>query len=153
MFAPRKILLVLVPCLLAGCGSKVTRADLPSEEKHILKLASLYSDFRAKNGRAPSNIKELKDFAGRMSKEDREARGLEDLEQAFTSPRDNQPYKVVPPQAVRPAGKGGPPGPPMPMVIIYETTGVDGKRMVASGMGGGAFELTDERLREYVPNP
>jgi hypothetical protein len=150
MCAPRQILLVLVLGFIAGCGEKVTKSDLAPEEKHILKLASLYTDFRSKNGRPPKDIDELKGFTRKMSQQDLAARGIDDIDKAFISPRDNQPYKLVPPQAAKPVGKGGP---PMPMVVVYEQTGVNGMRMVASGVGGGAFELDDARLREYVPNP
>jgi hypothetical protein len=147
MYAPRRIVLALALVSLVGCSQGPTKSDLPPEEKHILKLASLYSDFRGKNGRPPKTIDELKAFAKKMSPEDLRQRGIEDVDKAFISPRDNQPYKLVPPQ---PPKRGGP---PMPIVVVYETTGVDGKRMVASGMGGGAFELDDEKLREHVPKP
>jgi hypothetical protein len=135
--------------LLVGCRKPPTKTDLAPEEKHILKLAALYSDYRSKHGRAPSSLEELKTFARGMKKEDLASRGIDDIDKAFTSPRDNQPYKLVGPQP-KPTGKGGP---PMPMVVIYEAKGVNGKRMVASGMGGGAFELGEDKLREHVPNP
>jgi hypothetical protein len=147
MHAPRRTALVLALCPLVGCTQGPTKTDLPPEEKHILKIASLYSDFRGRNGRPPSTMDELKSFARKMRPEDLRNRGIDDLEKAFVSPRDNQPYKLAPPQ---PPKRGGP---PFPMVIVYEQTGVDGKRMVASGMGGGAFELDEEKLREYVPKP
>jgi hypothetical protein len=147
MHAPRWIVLALALAPLAGCTQGPTKTDLPPEEKHILKLASLYSDFRGKNGRAPKTMDELKSFARRMSPDDLRARGIDDIDKAFTSPRDNQPYKLAPPQ---PPKRGGP---PFPMVIVYETTGVDGKRMVASGVGGGAFEMDEAQLREHVPKP
>jgi hypothetical protein len=147
MHAPRRIVLALALGALVGCNRGPTKTDLPPEEKHILKLAALYSDFRGKNGRLPKTIDELKAFARKMSPEDLRQRGIDDLDKAFTSPRDNQPYKLVPPQ--RP--KRG--GPPFPMVILYEATGVDGKHMVASGMGGGAFEWDEATLRQNIPNP
>jgi hypothetical protein len=150
MHARGMIVLVVALVLLAGCGRGSRKADLPVEEKHILKLAALYSDYRAKNGRPPTTIEELKGFAKGLSQQDLAQRGIDDVDKAFISPRDNQPYKVVGPQPRR-SGPGAPP--PMPMVVIYETTGVNGKRMVASGMGGGAFELDEPRLKEYVPNP
>jgi hypothetical protein len=151
MYRSRPILLALVLGVVAGCGEKVTKSDLPQEEKHILKLASLYSEFRSKNGgRSPKDADELKAFAKKLDPKELSARGIDDVEKAFISPRDNQPYKLIPPQGAKPVAKGGP---PLPMVIIYEQTGVNGKRMVASGMGGGAFELDDAKLREYVPNP
>jgi hypothetical protein len=150
MNLPRLILLVVLLGLFAGCADKPTKTDLPPEEKHILKIASLYIDFRSKNGRPPKDADELKGFAKKMDPKDLAARGIDDVDKAFVSPRDNQPYKVIKPDAVKPAGKGAP---PFPMVVIYEATGVGGKRMVASGMAGGAFEWDEERLKQHVPNP
>jgi hypothetical protein len=37
-------------------------------------------------------------------------------------------------------------------VVIYEKTGVKGKRMVANGMGYSQ-EMDDKTLKEFVPNP
>ncbi len=150
MRASRWVLLALVLALFAGCKPKVTKADLASEEKHILKVASLYSSFRSKNARPPNNLDELKSYARGLKKDDLANRGIDDLDRAFISPRDNQPYKVVGTAAAKSVGKGGP---PMPVVAIYESQGVDGKRMTASGMGGGASEMTDEQIRQYVANP
>jgi hypothetical protein len=148
--ASRWILLAVVLGFLPGCSRGPTKTDLAPEEKHILKLAALYSEFRGKNGRGPNNLEELKTFARGLSKEDLASRNIDDLDKAFISPRDNQPYKVVGAQAARRPAQGGP---PMPMVVIYEATGVNGKRMVASGMGGGAFEMDEEKLKEHVLNP
>jgi hypothetical protein len=146
MHAPRRIVLALALGALVGCNRGPTKTDLAPEEKHILKLASLYGDFRAKTGRPPKTIEELKGFARKMSKQDLASRGLDDLDKAFVSQRDNQPYKLAPPQ---PPQRGGP---PIPGIIFYEQTGVDGKHMVANGMGG-AFEMDEADLRQVVPNP
>ena len=87
MHAPKWIILVPVLGLLIGCSRGPTKTDLAPEEKHILKLASLYTDFRAKHGRPPNDIEDLQGFARGMSKDD--------LDKAFISPRDNQPDKLV----------------------------------------------------------
>jgi hypothetical protein len=150
MKAPRRIFLFFVLAGFLGCQRGPTKTDLAPEEKHILKVVSLYTDFRAKNARAPSSLDELKAFAKKMSQQDLAARGIDDLDQAFISPRDQQPYVLVKPVA-QTMMKGGPPN--MQMVLLYEKTGVDGKRMVASGMGGGAFEWDEAKLKEYIPNP
>ncbi len=142
-----RVVVALVLGPLVGCSPSPTKTDLDPNEKHILKVASLYSDFRSKNGRPPKTIDELKTFARKLSKQELQNRGIEDLEAAFVSPRDHQPYKVAPPS---PPKRGGP---PMPLVALYEQAGVGGKRMVASGLGGGAFEWDDAKLREHVPNP
>jgi hypothetical protein len=71
------------------------------------------------------------------------ARGIEDLDDAFVSPRDKQPYVLVKPEAAQ-RGPGGRP----PMLWVYEKTGVDGKRMGVNM--GGAFEMDEERFKKLV---
>jgi hypothetical protein len=115
-------------------------------EKHILKIASLYADYRGTHkGNPPRNAEELKTWAKGLKKEQLAARGMEDLDSTFTSPRDHQPYVLVKPEA----GQAGPGGRP-PMVWVYEQTGVDGKRMAAGAMGA-AFQMDEAKFQELVP--
>ena len=133
------------PLFLFGCGPKTTKADLDPGEKHILKIASLYSSFRsAHGGRAPKDAQELKAWAKTLKSDALAQRNIDDLETTFVSPRDNQPYALVKPEA---PGKrrGGPPA----MVWVFEKTGVNGKRMVAGGMGN-ATEMDEETFRQQT---
>jgi hypothetical protein len=119
--------------------------DLDPNEKHILKVTFLYMDFRgAHQGRGPRDMQELRSWAKGLKKEKLATRGIEDIDTAFISPRDNQLYVLVDPKAGR-AGPGGRP----PMLLVYEKTGVDGKRMGANGMGY-AFEMDEERLKQLL---
>jgi hypothetical protein len=144
---PRSLLvLAMVVCLFGGCQRGPAKTDLSSDEKHILKIASLYTDFRgAHQGRVPRDARELKDWAKGLKKDQLDARGINDLDSAFISPRDNQPYVLVKPEAARP-GSGGRPA----MLWVYEQTGIDGKRMAANAMGY-AFEMDEEQFKELVP--
>jgi hypothetical protein len=131
-------------CLVAGCGPiGPGKTDLSTDEKHILKLASLYTDFKgAHQGAVPKDAAELKQWAKGMKKEDLAKRGIDNLDEAFVSPRDHQPYVLVKPEL----GKMGPGGRP-PMLLAYEQTGVSGKRMCANGMGY-AWEADEEQLKQ-----
>jgi hypothetical protein len=140
------LVLAAVACLFGGCSRGPSRTDLSSDEKHILKITSLYTDFRgAHQGRVPRDARELKDWAKGLKKDQLDSHGIEDLDGAFISPRDKQPYVLVKPEMGR-AGPGGRP----PMLWVYEKTGVDGKRMAANAMGY-AFEMDEEQFKELVP--
>jgi hypothetical protein len=140
------LLLAAAACLFVGCFRGPKKEDLDPGEKHILKIASLYMDYRGSHrGNPPRDAQELKNWAKDLKKEQLAARGMEDMESVFTSPRDNQPYVLVKPEAAR-AGAGGRP----PMVLVYEQTGVNGKRMAAGAMGGAAFEMDEESFQQLV---
>jgi hypothetical protein len=135
-------------CLAPGCGRKPSRTEMPEVEKHILKVPPLYNSYRsAHGGRPPATIDELKAWAKKLPKERLQKLGIEDVEQALTSPRDNQPYVLVDPAVVKKAPMG------MARVVVHEKEGVDGKRMTASLMGGGAQEMTEEEMQQAMNPP
>lgn len=130
--------LAFAVCLFGGCAQGPGKEDLSNEEKHILKITSLCIDFKgAHAGVSPRDVQELKEWAKGLKKEQLASHGIENLDDAFISPRDHQPYVLVKPEQARP-GPGGRPA----MLWVYEKTGVNGKRMCANAMGY-AFE-TDE---------
>ncbi len=140
-----RLALAAVLCLFGGCSQGPSREDLSPDEKHILKITSLYTDFRSSHqGRPPKDAAELKEYARGMKKEQLTGRGIENLDDAFVSPRDHQPYVLVKPELARP-GAGGRP----PMLLIYEQTGIEGKRMAANGMGY-AFEVDEEKFNRLL---
>jgi hypothetical protein len=119
--------------------------DLDPNERHILKILYLYKDFQgAHQGRGPRDTQELKNWAKGLKKEKLTGQGIEDLDSALISPRDNQTYVLVDPKA----GRSGPGGRPA-MLLVYEKTGVDGKRMGINAMGY-AFEMDEERLKQLL---
>jgi hypothetical protein len=119
-----------------GCGgpSEVPQAE---SEVHLKALAVLYGRFISQNmGRTPANEQQLKTFAQGVPRAELEAMKVSNVDALFVSPRDNQPYVV---KYNVPAGVPGPAGAP---IIAHEQTGVDGKRYVATFLGG--VDLLDE---------
>jgi hypothetical protein len=62
---------------------------------------------------------------------------VDDPDRVLISPRDHQQYVLNP-------------VPGMTSVLVYEKTGVDGKRQTASTMGTVAY-MDEETIRNYVP--
>jgi hypothetical protein len=151
MFAPslRKewawVALAMAGCLAAGCSSKVIK-ERPAAEVHILKLSSLWSAYRQAHGnRAPDTIDQLKAWAKTQNQDRLKEMGIEDLEQAFVSPRDNQPYRLAKPNPKAPGAHRG-----VQRVVAYEQVGVNGKRLTVSSMGSTS-EMSEEELKSLVP--
>ncbi len=145
---PRSQVLVLAVavCLLGGCHKGPVGADRTPDEKHIVKIVSLYNDYRgAHHGQEPRDAKELKEWAKGLKKDKLAARGIDNLDEAFTSPRDKQPYVLVTGKAAKPGAFGRP-----ALLWVYEKTGVDGKRMGANPMGY-AFEMDEETFKKMLP--
>jgi hypothetical protein len=112
-------------------GSGFVGRELTSGEENIKKIAYMYSQYTGAKGKPPANVDELKAWAKTLSKAKQTDLGIDDVEKAFTSPRDNQPYVVVPLRAD---------GMKPDLVIAYEKTGAGGKRWGVSGMGS-AWEI------------
>jgi hypothetical protein len=112
---------------LLGCGGART-VPVGNAAENIRKLALGYVQFAATNqGIGPINQEALKKFLMQRS-------GLspQEVDAAFTSPRDDQPYEVFwgqRPMGTRPIGHD----PPKPAIIIVEATGAGGTRYIADG--------------------
>jgi hypothetical protein len=124
----------LVGCILfglTGCGGK--GGELSDAEKNLQALAVLWGRYiSAHRGQSPPSEAEFKKFIRSTGQADLKGLGFDpnDLDRLFTSPRDNQPYGLA---YKVPGTVPGPDG-SMPMVI-WEKTGVKGKRMVANSLG------------------
>lgn len=149
--AGRWLVMLLAAALLSassGCAGGTDSSTLPEAAIHIQKLASLYNRYRTERGKPPANASELKEFCKKLKPEFLKELGINNLDSAFVSPRDNQPY------VVQSAGMGayqGQKGAPQ-MVAIYEKTGQGGKRWVAFAQGSVA-ELDEEKFKLQVPKP
>jgi hypothetical protein len=133
--------LVLSLSFVGGCGQKPASVEPGSEEQHILQFLNLWSYFRnAHQGQPPKSIKEMETWVKSLSKEQREKIKIDNLEGAFVSPRDGQPYELGPPPPQQMKG--------MARVIVYEKTGVSGKHLVAGG--GSVGRMSDEELRKWI---
>src|SRR5262249_40376007 len=134
----RWLALALLACLAVGCNPAATR-ELPADTVHILKLSSVYGAFRrAHNSKAPASVEELKGWVRGLPKEELGQLGIDNVDEAFTSPRDNQPYQMAPAQTNQPGAQFG-----VQRVVFYEKVGVNGKRMTVSSMGS-ASEMAED---------
>lgn len=125
-----------------GCGQ---RAPAPKEESevHILKIAMLWNGYRnAHSKKPPASVDELKAWALTLKPDQLATYKIDNVEDAFISPRDHQPYQLVKP--------GKTPGGMMPY-LVYEKVGVKGKRMTASNMGS-TREIDEAKLKEQIPD-
>ncbi len=132
----------LVLALLPGCRGEVKPREQSPAEVSLQKLAGAWTEFASGQGRPPADVDDLKDWARRRSVEFRIALGIEDVETAFVSPRDQQPYVLVPPSDAA----GGPDA-----IVACERSGVAGRRLVVNALGN-VWEMSEADLRQKVPN-
>jgi hypothetical protein len=123
-----------------GCGRRV--APPPPEAKvRLTQLLRLYQAYIDKNGKGPPNERALQEFARKLSPQERDERLIgDDLENIFTSPRDQQKY------AIRFNLKFNPGGPIR--AVAWEAQGKDGLRFVALSVGQ-VEEYDEATLKEY----
>lgn len=134
------VVAVAVSGALVGCGGEGAR-ERPEGEAPLKQFAVLYGHYLASHrGKPPRDAAQLKAFAKTV---DVKKFGVEDLERAFVSPRDGQPYVVV-------AQTAGVPDPSRPAVIAHEQTGKGGRRFVAFSTTA-VEEVDDTRFAELVP--
>ncbi len=139
-------ILFMMVWVMAGCNrgsTDLTEANKYIQSNPIMKAVQLYGGFQTEKGRPPASMDELKAWAKQLPKARLDQMGISDVEAACTSPRDNQPYAIAPPQKALPGG--------MARVVLYEQVGIGGKRATASGMGT-TVEMDENQLRTYVPN-
>jgi hypothetical protein len=178
---PRRLLRLALTGGLAGALVMFAACSQPppkpvSEgELNIRKFGRLYLAYAAaqKDHLGPASVEELKKFAEGLDEKRLAALDLkkEEINSVFVSPRDNQPYGIVP--KVMPFGgeaatdtkaapKGGPAfkGPPVmnksgviapPKVIVYEKTGSGGRLVMMNNTD--VHEVSDAEFTELVPNP
>ncbi|SRR5258708_583316 len=132
----------LVLLLMLGCGRKGS-FEKTSDERHILKMLAIYREYQTTHGNnPPANTEELKAWAKTLKPEKLTALSVDDLDSAFISPRDNQPYGIAPVGTQRMG---------MSEIVVYETAGVGGKRMTV-GSTGSVRELKEDEVKRIVPN-
>lgn len=99
-----------------------------------------YGNFAAEHGdKPPSNKEELVDFL--ETRKDR-IRGLNSVDQLFTSPRDNQPLVIFYGSEMPPADESGYP------VVAHEAVGESG-RLLATNTRGGVTEISQGEIPSY----
>lgn len=108
-------------------------------EKNLKALAVYYGGYTGQNkGVGPPNEEAFKKFIRTRTPPELENFGVDpaNLDPLFISPRDNQPYGIA--WGLR----GAMPGPNGAGMVIWEQTGVNGKRYVADSIG--KIEEVDE---------
>lgn len=139
------LVLMLLVIASVGCGGTQS-ASQETESSNLKPLAVFYGRYVAQHrGQPPANEAEFKKFLSSLPPEELQQFAVDSVESLLVSSRDGQPYVVV---------YGKPTGPPlgpggMP-IIAYEQTGVNGKRFVASSIGG-IEEVDAARFQELVP--
>lgn len=122
--------LVVLTCLLLGCGGGNAAKSDPSKS-NLAAFSTLYARFRIANrGQNPKNENELRSFIESKGSTVLEAAGLS-VDDVFVSNRDNEPIVVV--YGDKPLICDG------QEVIAYESTSLDGERLVASPTGSAMF--------------
>ena len=135
--------LAVAICLVGCGGSSHGPREMPADKVHILKFGTIWQAYRQEKG-IPTSIDQMKTWAKALKKERLDQMGIQDVDKAFISPRDNEPYQLAPPQKNNPAAKMG-----IVPLVGYEKTGVGGKRLMVTGMGS-ATEVTDEELKKSL---
>ena len=132
MFFRRRTLLLLVSLgFFAGCWGGV-KVDPPADpQAAISTLGRLYGEFALKNKRGPKDEAEFKQYITSLSEPSRAARGITNVDQVFTSPRDGLPFVV----RYGLQGSGGNEKNPDWNSVVQEKDGKDGTRWGASENG------------------
>jgi hypothetical protein len=139
--------LMLIYLLTCGCGGG--SPPRPDGEEGMRRFAVLYGEYvAAHKGQPPASAEQLKSYVSKIDPKRREMLGVKDMTEAFTSPRDNQSYVVVP----RKKTKGVPnPAEQQQAIIAYEATPRGDKRLVAF-MNTQVQEIDEARFKELVPD-
>ena len=137
MACPVRTLLafVFLAPLAGGCNKQLETRVPPLAEARIRNLASICSQFGASQRRVPASMEELKAWAKKLNKAQLANLGIDNVAEAFVSPRDQQPYVLV---------RGG-----STMMLAYEKTGEGGKHYVVTNTGS-VYELADAVLKERL---
>lgn len=132
---------------MSGCsrtgGSGTTDSIASEKNRHILQMASLYRTYRdTHNGKPAATVEVLKEWAQKQPKDQLEKIIHDPLDEVFISPRDQEPYGIVPPPTGRRMGPQG--------VVVYETKGAGGKHLVATDTGNiNAYDETT--FKQAIP--
>jgi hypothetical protein len=118
--------------LIAGCDGTKNPAGAEVQTSKLRAIAVLYNQYQSSQRRQPpENEAEFKAYLKTLPQSQLDAWKISDIDQAFVSDRDNEPYVIL-------YGKQAASG----RLIGSEKHGKDGKRMVAHHTG--QVELVDE---------
>jgi hypothetical protein len=120
----------LFACLMlfaGGCGSGATTGNGAPDDSRIKPLTTLFTSYMNRNGgRPPANEAEFKKYVAERGAALLDSIGVSQ-DELFISPRDNEPHVVLyGNEAVKLLSRG---------VVVYERTGVGGRRLVGYRAG------------------
>src|SRR5262245_10213429 len=127
---------LLLLCLAVGCGGPQPK-PLSPEEVHLQKFGRLYFEHRMSTGKPPANVQELKAWAKKQGKDKLDKMEIDDVEQAFVSPRDHEPYVLV----QLPMGMGP--------VLAHEKSGAGGRRLVLNSQGN-VMDVNETQFQDLL---
>ena len=130
---------------LVGCGGTQTASQV-TEESTLKPVAVFYSRYVSQHrGQPPQDEEAFRKYLSTITAEELKGFGIASVDEMLISKRDGQPYTILYGPPTGPAtGPGGTP------IIAYETQGVDGKRFVASSIGG-VVEVDEAEFAKLVP--
>jgi hypothetical protein len=148
LFPSRRVLVCLLPALgIFGSGCSSDGPPQSESDKHIKALVVLYGKFIPRNrGVGPASEEAFKKFIKSLNAQEVQHLGVDpaNIDALFISPRDNQTYAFA--WGIKadpgPDGKG--------RAIVWEQTGVKGKRMVGDSLGN-IEELDEAAFATRVP--
>jgi hypothetical protein len=140
------------------------------------KASALYMHYvRTHQQQGPKDEADFKKHLDSIPKDELAKMGVDNIEEALTSKRDNQKFVVVYGINMRALGpmnnpnkwggggmaekgkneapKGGGGAATGPTLVMYEKVGKGGKRWVAYAQGGSVVEMDEESFKKLVPNP
>ena len=132
---------------LAGCGGGSDPDQMISDANatNLHRLCNLYVLYQTRNGwQGPPDEATFKEFIGSQQDRMLTRMGVEpgNVAAIFTSERDSEPYVI----------RWGLPGNPRgePVAVVFEKTGVDGKRMVGFTKSSAHREVEDAEYQQLM---
>lgn len=114
---------------LVGCGERAPSPEQVKPRRDLKSLVVLYQNYvSGHGGRPPKDLDEFKAYVREVYQDQAAFLGDFDPEKSFVSARDQQPWEwsFPKPNAKAAPGAGG-----LTTLLVYEKTGVDGKRLAA----------------------
>jgi len=138
---------VAAVALLVSGGCRKSRgqtAPARTAESSLVQISVLFGRYSSRHrGRGPGSEAEFRRFIAEHGRRSLTAAAVSSIDELLTSPRDKQPFQV------RYGLKAGPPGTPGGRIVAYETTGVNGSRLVVDPLGK-VREVDQQELEELL---
>jgi hypothetical protein len=126
-----------------GCRSEQSASDAAPDDSRIKPLTMMYASYMNRSaGRRPASQQEFKSYIAERGEQLLKSAGMSSVEELFVSPRDNEPYVILYGSEDPRLTSSG--------IVIYERTGMGGRRLVGYRMGF-VNEVDEAEFRKLVP--